>query len=136
MRSRRLIQRAIPATVALAFALSGAAVFAQDSSSQEVKIQSTPVVTTDGYSRTGIQDQRMQLSRNISFADLNIATPAGADELKARVRDAANMICERLGNADPDSTAIAQQEDQNNCVNGAVDDAMTQVRRAMAARNR
>jgi UrcA family protein len=62
-----------------------------------------------------------------------MASPAGKEELKARVRDAANTICERLGQADPDPTASAQQQDRTNCVNNAVDDAMTQVRRAQAA---
>jgi UrcA family protein len=134
MHSRRSAQRAIPATVALAFALSSGAVLAQNSGSQEVQIRGTPVlVTTDRDPRTGIENQKLQLSRNISYADLNLASPAGEEELKARVRDAANTICERLGQADPDPTASAQQQDRTNCVNNAVDDAMTQVRRAQTA---
>jgi UrcA family protein len=134
MHSRRSAQRAIPATVALAFALSSGAVLAQNSGSQEVQIRGTPVlVTTDCDPRTGIENQKLQLSRNISYADLNLASPAGEEELKARVRDAANTICERLGQADPDPTASAQQQDRTNCVNNAVDDAMTQVRRAQTA---
>jgi UrcA family protein len=134
MHSRRSAQRAIPATVALAFALSSGAVLAQNSGSQEVQIRGTPVlVTTDRDPRTGIENQKLQLSRNISYADLNLASPAGKEELKARVRDAANTICERLGQADPDPTASAQQQDRTNCVNNAVDDAMTQVRRAQTA---
>jgi UrcA family protein len=134
MHSRRSAQRAIPATVALAFALSSGAVLAQNSGSQVVQIRGTPVlVTTDRDPRTGIENQKLQLSRNISYADLNLASPAGKEELKARVRDAANTICERLGQADPDPTASAQQQDRTNCVNNAVDDAMTQVRRAQTA---
>jgi UrcA family protein len=134
MHSRRSAQRAIPATVALAFALSSGAVLAQNSGSQEVQSRGTPVlVTTDRDPRTGIENQKLQLSRNISYADLNLASPAGEEELKARVRDAANTICERLGQADPDPTASAQQQDRTNCVNNAVDDAMTQVRRAQTA---
>jgi UrcA family protein len=114
--------------------LSSGAVLAQNSGSQEVQIRGTPVlVTTDRDPRTGIENQKLQLSRNISYADLNLASPAGEEELKARVRDAANTICERLGQADPDPTASAQQQDRTNCVNNAVDDAMTQVRRAQTA---
>ena len=134
MHSRRPAQRAIPATVALAFALSSGAVLAQNSGSQEVRIRGVPtLVTTERDSVTGITNQKLQLSQNISYADLNLASPAGRDALKARVRDAANSVCERLGQADPDPTASAQQEDQTNCVNNAIDDAMTQVRRAQAA---
>lgn len=134
MHSRRLAQRAISATVALAFILGSGAVFAQNTGNQEVMIRGMPVVvTTDGHSRTGIENQRLQLSQNISYADLNLTSPAGEDELKARVRDAANTICQRLGQADPDPTAIAEQQDQTNCVNNAVYDAMTQVRHARAS---
>lgn len=134
MQSRRLAQRAIPATVALAFALSSGAVLAQNNGSPEVQSPGMPtLVTIDHDLRTGIANQELQLTESISYADLNLASPAGRDELKARVRDAANTICERLGQADPDPTASAQQQDQTNCVNNAIDDAMTQVRRAQAA---
>ena len=132
MHSRKLAQRAIPATVSLAFALASGAVLGQNSGTQEVRIRGVPVlVTTDRDPRTGIENQKLQLSQNISYADLNLATPAGQDELEARVRDAANTVCERLGQADPDTTAGARQQDQTNCVNSAVDDAMTRVRRAL-----
>ena len=134
MHSRRPAQRAIPATVALAFALASGAALAQTTDSQEVMIRGMPVLqTTEGHSRTGIENQRLQLSQNISYADLNLGTPAGQDELEARVRDAANSVCARLGEADPDPTVMAQQQDQTNCVNDAVDDAMTQVRQAIAS---
>jgi len=125
---------AIAATVALAFALSSGAALGQSGASQEVQIRGMPVqVTTDRDPRTGIENQQLQLSQDISYADLNLASPAGRDALKARVRDAANTVCERLDRADPDTTAGAQQQDHTNCVNNAVDDAMTQVSRAQAA---
>lgn len=132
MRSRAL-QRVIPATVCLAFGISGAAVFAQENGSQDVMVHGQPVVTTEGWSRTGIQNQRVQLSQNISYADLNLATPSGASELEARVREAANTICQKLDNFDPASSGIQQAEERINCINGAVDDAMTQVRQAISS---
>lgn len=133
MHSRRLAQRAIPATVALAFALTSGLVWAQNSGSQET--QTPVVVTIDHDLRTGIANQELQLSQNISYADLNLASPAGRDALETRVRDAANSVCERLSQADrdPAASASARQEDETNCVNNAIDDAMTQVRRAQAA---
>jgi UrcA family protein len=135
MHSRRLTQRAIPATVALAFALANGAVLAQNNGSPEMQSPGTPtIVTIDHDLRTGIANQELQLSENISYADLNLASPAGKDELKTRVRDAANNVCERLSKADPDpgATAASRQEDETNCVNNAIDGAMTQIRRAQA----
>ncbi len=135
MQSRRLAQRAIPATVALAFALSSGAVLAQNNGSPEVQSPGMPtLVTIDHDLRTGIANQELQLTESISYADLNLASPAGREQLQARVRNAANSVCERLSKADPDpgASASARQEDETNCVNNAIDDAMTQVRRAQA----
>jgi UrcA family protein len=134
MHSRSLARRAIPATVTLAFVIASATVFAQDNGSQEVRIQGAPVVTSEGWSHTGIQDQRVMLSQNISYADLNLATPAGERELKSRVRDAANTICQRLGDYDQSNRGVDAQQHQVECVDGALDDAMVQVRRALAPR--
>jgi UrcA family protein len=131
MHTRALLQRVIPATLALAFAASSAAVFAQDSDTQQVNIQGAPMVTTQGWARNGIRNQRVQLSQNISYADLNLATHSGASELKARVRDAASAICTKLSHFDDGRGAIEAEEDQVSCVNGAVDDAMAQIRQAI-----
>jgi len=118
--------------VVLGLVISSATAFGQDSSSQEVMIRGAPVVTTEGWSRTGIQNQRLQLSENISYSDLNLATPAGASELKARLHDAANAICNRLAESDEPHAAIDAEAHHIECVNGAVDGAMGQVKRAIA----
>lgn len=131
MRSPRLARGVIPATVTLACAIASATAFGQDSSGQEVRIKGQPVVTTEGWNRFGIRNQKVELSQDISYADLNLATRSGANELEDRVRDAARTICTKLGHYDEGRGAIAAEEDQISCVNGAVDDAMTQIRQAI-----
>jgi UrcA family protein len=131
MRSRSLVSRVVPA-ITLAVAISSGAVFGQDNGSQ-VRIQGMPMVTTNGWSHTGIQDQQMQLSENISYADLNLATSSGVHELRSRVRDAANSICQKLGDSDDSNRGPAALEHQVECVNGALGDAMPQVDRVIAS---
>ena len=131
MHSRRLASRVIPA-ISLAAAIYGGAVFAHDSGSQ-VRIESTPTVTQDGWSPTGIQDQQEQMSENVSYADLNLATSSGARELKSRARDAANSICQKLGDNDPSNRGPGALEHQIQCVNGALDEAMPRINRAIAS---
>jgi UrcA family protein len=131
MRSPRLARWVIPATVTLACAIASATASGQDSNDQEVRIKGQPVITTEGWNRFGIRNQKVELSQDISYADLNLATRSGANQLKDRVRDAAKVICTKLGHYDEGRGAIASEEDQISCVNGAVDDAMVQVKRAI-----
>jgi UrcA family protein len=133
MHSRSLVSRVIPAmATAMAVAISSGAALAADSGSQ-VRIHSTPTVTQDRWSPTGIQDQQEQLSENISYADLNLSTSSGAHELKSRVRDAAHDICQKLGNDDQSNRGPGALEHQVQCVNGALDEAMPTVNRVIAS---
>ncbi len=133
MRRRKLMGRAIPSAVALGLAISSGAVFAQNGDDQEVSIRGMPVVTSDGWSRTGIQNQRVQLSQNVSYSDLNLATQSGESELEARVHNVADAICDRLGQSDEPRAAIDATANHIQCVNSAVDNAMPHIRRAIAS---
>jgi len=133
MRRRKLIGRAISSAVALGLTISSGAAFAQNAGDQEVRIQGAPVVTSEGWSRTGIQNQRVQLSQNVSYSDLNLATQSGASELKARVHNVADAICDRLGQSEEPRAAIDATARHIQCVNSAVDDAMPYIRRAIAS---
>jgi UrcA family protein len=132
MRRRKLVGSALSGAVALGLAISSGAAFAQDSGDQEVRIQGAPVVTSEGWSRTGIQNQRVQLSQNVSYSDLDLATSSGASELKARVHNVADAICDRLGSDDLQA-AIDAEANHIQCVNSTVDNAMPRVRRAIAS---
>jgi len=133
MRKRKLIGRAISSAAVLGLAISGGAAFAQDSGDQEVRIQGAPVVTAEGWSHTGIQNQRVQLSQNVSYSDLNLATQSGENELKARVHNVADAICDRLGQSEEPRAAMDATAHHIQCVNSAVDDAMPNIRRAIAS---
>lgn len=133
MRRRKLIGRAISSAIVLGLAISSGAAFAQNGDDQEVRIQGVPVVTSDGWSRTGIQNQRVQLSQNVSYSDLDLGTPAGERELKTRVHNVADAICDRLGQTGEPWAAMDATARHIQCVNSAVDDAMPHIRRAIAS---
>jgi len=133
MCRRKLIGRVISGAVVVGFAISGGTAFAQNSDDQEVRIQGVPVVTSDGWSRTGIQNQQVQLSQNVSYSDLDLATQSGESELKARVHNVADAICDRLGQSDEPRAAMDATAHHIQCVNSAVDGAMPHIRRAIAS---
>jgi UrcA family protein len=133
MRRRKLVCRSISSAAVLGLAISSGAAFAQNSDDQEVRIQGVPVVTSAGWSRTGIQNQRVQLSQNVSYSDLDLATPSGESELEARVHNVADAICDRLGESDGLQAAIDATARHIQCVNSAVDDTMPYIRRAIAS---
>jgi UrcA family protein len=120
MSGRTPLRWAFPvATAALLFVISSAAAFAQDNAGQ-VRI-------------VGTAPQTVQLTQNVDYTDLNLATPAGASALKQRIRDTASSICEQLADSHPTNPSAADDEDQRNCVNTAVDDAMGQAKRVIAS---
>jgi UrcA family protein len=133
MRRHKLMGRAISSAVVVGLAISSGAAFAQNGDDQEVRIQGVPVVTSEGWSRTGIQNQRVQLSQNVSYSDLNLATPSGASELKTRVHNVADAICDRLGQSDDLQAPMDATARHIQCVNSAVDDAMPHIRRVIAS---
>ena len=55
MRRRKLVGSAISSAVVLGLAIASGAAFAQNGDDQEVRIQGAPVVTSEGWSRTGIR---------------------------------------------------------------------------------
>jgi UrcA family protein len=71
---------------------------------------------------------KVSVSYGVSYEDLNLATPEGAAQLKARVRQAAEAACRELDRQYPLTNPKGAR-----CVEPAVDEAMPQVRRAIAA---
>jgi len=128
--------RALPlAATAAALALAGATARAQEpAAKQEVKIEAGKIVTlSEGHSHTGIQTEKVQLSHNVSFSDLDLTTSRGALELESRVRDAANSVCRQLKDLNPASSTESEELDQKTCVTGAVHTAMIQAHQAVAS---
>jgi UrcA family protein len=136
MNPTTLWARALPAAMtAIALACASAVANGQESpSSQQVNIESGKIVTiTPEHSRTGIRPQAIQLSNNVSYADLDLTSPSGAAQLENRIRDTANSVCRQLMEDSPPGNAIDQMLDQRTCVDAAVDGAMARAKQVIAS---
>jgi len=84
-----------------------------------------------GATYSGTPIELIQLSRRVSYSDLDLSTMSGADELRSRIRDTAAEICNTLERRYP-LYASARQESAD-CTSRAASSAMPQVRAAMAS---
>ena len=80
-----------------------------------------------GRTGAGVPVVQYELRYRVSYADLDLATGAGADTLKKRVQDAARSAC-----ADLDKLYPLTEPDRS-CARKAEDGAMSQVSTAIAA---
>lgn len=108
MRMLPILAGGLAAGVALTAAVP---VFAQ-ASSEEITVMGR-------YGR--VPDSVRSLSQAVSYADLDLSTKAGRDELRRRVNLTARYLCERLGETDTSSAVVPS------CRDGAVRDAMQRV---------
>lgn len=86
------------------------------------------VKKTVGKTSSGIPIEDVSLSYGVSAKDLDLASNAGAMELKKRVTDAAHKACVELGKQYPDSLP-----NDKDCEKGAIDKAMVRVNELTAA---
>jgi len=70
----------------------------------------------------------VSLTRRVGYADLNLGTRSGAQELEKRVTETAQAACKQLDTLYPLTT-----KDSPACTKKATEAAMTQVRAAVAA---
>ncbi|HKY81586.1 MAG TPA: UrcA family protein [Sphingobium sp.] len=77
------------------------------------------IIITGRYGR--VPDSVKSLSQPVSYADLDLTTKAGKDELRHRVALTARYLCERLGESDG-SNPVAPS-----CRDSALKDAMGRV---------
>jgi UrcA family protein len=68
-----------------------------------------------------VPDSVRTLSQAVSYADLDLSTPAGRDMLRHRVSLTSRFLCNRLGESDASSPIVAS------CRDAAYRDAMTRV---------
>lgn len=104
----------------------------QGADSQTSGMQTTTVRST----RAGFARESVQLSQNVSYADLDLATAQGADELHHRIHQTATRVCDRLGMLYPEGSFAMEWQARRLCVQGAVDGAMTQAKIAIASAER
>jgi UrcA family protein len=120
----------------VACAICSSTAFAADNpASQEVKIQGDQIVTvTLRHARIGAEPtEALQLTRKVSFADLDLTTSTGAFELEKRIAVTASSICQKLMNASPWGSPQQSLQERTTCVYNAVDGAMTKARLAIAS---
>lgn len=90
-----------------------------------VLAQSVDELTITG--RYGSMDNVRELSRVVTYSDLDLTTPAGVDGLKFRVKDTARGLCAELGESGSGGPLVPSCERQ------AINDAMAQVNMAIAS---
>lgn len=83
-----------------------------------------------GRSSTGAPIHDVSTQRVVNFADISLTTPSGRAVLETRIRDAARSACSELEQKYP---VAAAGESPANCYNEAVDDAIAEARKAIAA---
>ena len=118
----------------IGLAVAGLIAVTPSASSQEVKIEASKVVTVSHqHSKTGIQQETVHLSHTVNFADVDLSTNAGANELKGRIQDTATQICKQLGVIYPAGTPSNENTDREACIKSAVDSAMGPAALAIAS---
>ena len=76
---------------------------------------------TEEITVTGRYNDAQTLSQGVSYADLDLSTKAGKDELRHRVALTARYLCGKLGESDNGSPVVPS------CRDAATRDAMTRV---------
>jgi UrcA family protein len=131
--TRSMFKLGIPLALALA-AASGAAVAQEKDQTSEITIQGNPVVVTKTVGRpySGEPIERYTFKTAVSYANLDLSTAAGANELKKRVRETAKMDCEALQQA---AGPVLLLDDDRDCAQAATAEAMIKVKAAISAAN-
>ena len=116
------------ATLACAgLALAGSPVLSQPMEEITVTAPRTIHEQVDRSSMTGAPIERITLTRQVSYADLDLSKTVDANMLKARIADKAIEACKQLDSLYP---LLPKDSD---CVTKATDGAMEQADAAIAA---
>lgn len=125
-RARGLALSAAAAAVAIACAASAAEPLT------EVIVEAPKIVHTGEKAQPlGAAVDLASIRYKVSYGDLNLATPAGASTLEARINDAAKRACKQLEDSLPPGSFAAPNDPP--CVKTAVEGAMKQARAVIAA---
>jgi len=113
----------VMAAGAVAAAVMGAGVLAQNVPMPEVTVESHRMVaTTIGRTSSGVPIVDVSMGYTVSAQGLDIGTPIGARAFEARVSDAAKAACQEIGKRYPNSTTSDAE-----CARAATDKAMVKV---------
>jgi UrcA family protein len=118
-------------TLHIALATIGALVVGGPSLAQqtpEVIVEAPHVEKTTQAGPMGQRLPALSIVYKVSYSDLNLATHSGAVELEKRIKDSATKACQQLAKLYPETA-----EGDTPCVQGAVNSAMAQANKAIAA---
>jgi len=118
---------------AVAFAMTGGSAIAQQAQTPEVKIEAGRSVQRVGTSTIGAPIELVQLTRRVSYADLDLTTHRGKLDLERRINDTAKAACQQLDTLYPVGTTEGPGEQGRSCVKDAVHGAMVQAQASIAA---
>ena len=125
MKTRRLLQTVGPALLVAGLCLTAPA-FADDLPT--ITIGAGVMTKTNiGMSSSGLPLEEVTVTHRVSYADLNLATQAGAAELQRRVKETARAACKQLDELYPLESKNARQ-----CMKAAIAKASPQVENAIA----
>lgn len=111
---------------AIALAFSSAIALAQtEGRLQDVEITGFKTVAPSNHGATWRQVETIQLSRAVSYADLDLTTESGAAQLRQRIRNTAKELCQKLRREHP----FANETDlpSGSCVDEALHEAMAEA---------
>ena len=130
MSAPRILRRAGPAILAAGLCLTAAALAADPLPT--ITIGAGVMTKEDiGRSASGIPMEKVTLTHRVSYADLDLATDAGAAALEKRVRQTARTACQQLDELYP-----TESKDERECTGAAIAGASAQVTSAIAAARR
>lgn len=109
-------------------ALGSTAALAQQLS--EIVVEAPRVHRTGEVGSSGGPIDMISVTHRVSFKDIDISTSSGAKVLEQRVKDSATAACKEIDKLYPLREPVPSQPD---CVTGAVNASMAQVKAAIAA---
>jgi UrcA family protein len=123
---KRLNANRLALAVFATLTFSGAALAQQPE--DELVISSTRSGGLAHGSSSGASEQIISLSRRVNYADLNLGTYSGSQEIEARVRSTAKSLCDKLDQMYP-----TLDVNTKTCVRNTVSKGMADVRAAIVA---
>lgn len=126
---RKNILRAsrIPLLLSACAAASGVVIAAEPTAVPEITVSAErPTGTVVGHTSSGGQIVLYEVSYRLNYEDLDLATSAGADELRTRVQTAANSACKDLDKLHPLS------KPDGSCVRKTAENSMPQANHAIS----
>ena len=95
---------------------------------EEVVVEAIREVTVDRTS-SGVPIKEVTIRQHVSYADLDLTTPAGVSALEERIRETAKSSCRELDQKYP----VTVPGPGKGCLEDAIDGAMTEARKAIDA---